>query len=171
MKPTPHCEATPVGLPRHSAVAYLFLVRSMRALATTASLVSLAGLALAAELNVSVSGSGKADGRDFSFIVSASDVAKTPVWSPTAAYPPLSPRQALEIARKQLRTFVKDADEWLLHEIGLTDMGDHRHWIYMIYFFRKYPPNVAVYGADHFYIPVLMDGRVIKPKVRLLPKT
>ena len=34
----------------------------------------------------------------------------------------------------------------------------------MIYFFRKYPPDVAVYGADHFYTSLLMDGRVITPR-------
>ena len=38
------------------------------------------------------------------------------------------------------------------------------HWVYVVYFFRKYPPDVAVYCADHFYIPVLMDGRVIMPR-------
>ena len=139
--------------------------------AVIALLGSVAVLAPGAELSISVSGSGKADGKDFSFTVSASDVTKTPIWAPTAEHPPLSPRQALGIARNQLRTLVKDADDWPLHEIGLTDMGDHLHWIYMVYFFRKYPPDVAVYGADHFYIPVLMDGRVIKPKVRSLPKT
>ena len=35
----------------------------------------------------------------------------------------------------------------------------------MIYFFRKYPPDVAVYGADHFYTSLLMDGRVIMLRV------
>jgi len=39
-------------------------------------------------------------------------------------------------------------------------MGDHLHWIYEIYFDRTYPADVAVFGADYFDMPVLMDGRV-----------
>ena len=39
-------------------------------------------------------------------------------------------------------------------------MGDHLHWIYEIHFDRTYPADVAVFGADYFDMPVLMDGRV-----------
>ena len=41
------------------------------------------------------------------------------------------------------------------------DMGDHLLWIFEIHFDRMYPTDVAVFGADYFDMPVLMDGRVI----------
>jgi len=35
-------------------------------------------------------------------------------------------------------------------------MGDHLHWIYEIHFDRTYPADVAVFGADYFYMPMMV---------------
>jgi hypothetical protein len=116
-----------------------------------------------------ISPSGKADGKQFNFKVTDVDVKNTPAWALDAPNPPLAPRRAQEIARKQLEEFVADRSKWYVHEVSLIDFGDHIHWLYVVQFTREYPPDLAVFGADFFEIPVLMSGAVLKPEIRSLP--
>ena len=135
----------------------------MRAV-TVAILVSAAALVFADELCLSTPAGGKVDGKTFDYTVSRDDVIGTPIWPQKDEHPPLSPRRAQEIARKELGKLVKNIDEWSLRGIVLFDMGDHLHWIFKIHFDRTYPADVAVFGADYFDMPVLMDGKVIPPR-------
>jgi hypothetical protein len=138
----------------------------MRALVAVA-VVILPLTSLASGDVTSVNPTGKADGKHFSFSVADTVVKDTPAWSPDAAFPPLEPRRAIEIATKQLHELVKEPAKWYFHEISLVDFGDHIHWIYVASFEREY--DTAVFGADYFNIPVLMSGATLKPKVTLLP--
>src|ERR1043166_1191002 len=121
------------------------------ALLFLASLIS----AFSQEALLSMSPTGKADGKQFNFTVRQEEVSKTPVWSPETLNPPLDPRRAADIARKQLAGLVADITKWQLREISLADFGEH-HWIYVVRFDYRYPPNVAVTMGDFFQIPVLM---------------
>lgn len=128
-----------------------------------------AALAVAAGEVGGMSPSGKADGKQFFFKVTDTDVKNAPPWALDAPNPPLSPRRAQEIARKQLDGFVREPSKWYFHEVTLVDFGDHIHWLYVVRFEREYPPDMAVYGADHFEIPVLMNGSIFQPKIVSLP--
>jgi hypothetical protein len=109
--------------------------------------------------------SGKADGKQFSFTVTDTAVKGATAWTRDASCPPLEPRRAIEIATKQLHELVKEPAKWYFHEISLVDFGDHLHWVYIAMFDRRYPADMAVFGADYFLIPVLMSGATLKPKV------
>ena len=113
--------------------------------------------------------SGRADGKQFDFPLTADVVKATPRWTPNSSCPPLEPRQAIEIATKQLRGLVKDPAVWYFLQLNLVQFsGDH--WAYIVIFDRHYPENVAVTFGDYFQIPVLMSGATLEPKVRALPR-
>src|SRR5262245_39960336 len=100
---------------------------------------------------------GKADGKQFDFPLTIDVVKDTPTWAPNSACPPLDPRRAIDIATRQLHELVKKPADWYFIQINLIQFnGDH--WAYIVTFDRHYPPDVAVYGADYFEIPVLMSG-------------
>jgi hypothetical protein len=108
--------------------------------------------------------SGKADGKQFEFPLTADVVKATPAWTPNSPCPPVEPRRAIEIATKQLHELVKEPAKWYFLQLNLVEFsGDH--WAYIVIFDRHYPEDVAVFGADFFQIPVLMSGATLKPKV------
>jgi hypothetical protein len=113
---------------------------------------------------IEMSVGGRADGKDFWFHVSAEVVKKTPAWMPTSSCPPLEPRQAIEIATKQLHGLVKNPSLWAFSQFALFHFSAD-HWVYIVEFDRHYPENVAVSFGDWFAIPVLMSGSTIEPKV------
>jgi hypothetical protein len=76
----------------------------------------------------------------------------------------VAPRHAIEVARKQLKSFVGDGNKWRCDGISLFDLGKDR-WIFLVRFGREYPPTTAVYGGEYFDIPVLMNGSVVKPTI------
>jgi hypothetical protein len=135
----------------------------MRALILVAALLFLRH-ALPAQDGPSQTGHGKADGKSFSFSVTEQTVRKTPPWRSNAAHPPFPIRRAIAIARQQLDRLVRDPAVWQFEQICLSEFPEGR-WVYFVSFHREYPPNVAVFGADYFHIPVLMDGSTVRPKV------
>jgi hypothetical protein len=143
----------------------LILVRSMRRCITLISTVLLVSISHAISGEITGMGaSGKADGKQFEFPLTADVVKATPAWKPDSPFPPLGPRRAIEIATKQLHELVKDPAKWYFVQINLVEFsGDH--WAYIAMFDRHYPDDVAVFGADFFQIPVLMSGATLKPKV------
>ena len=146
-----------------SAVAHLILVRPMRRVLPIAILFVFITRAISGEI-AGMGASGKADGKQFEFPLTADVVKTTPSWTTDSACPPLEPRRAIDIATKQLHDLVKDPSKWYFVQFELVQFtGDH--WAYIIIFDRHYPENVAVYGADFFQIPVLMSGATLKPKV------
>ena len=109
-------------------------------------------------------GHGQADGKSFYFPVTMAEVVATPAWGADAPHPPLSARDAIAIARRQLDELVTDRAVWRFDQVCLSEFGADR-WAYFVGFRREYPPEIAVIGADTFYIPVLMNGATIKPEV------
>ena len=76
----------------------------------------------------------------------------------------MSPRDGSDLARNQLKTFVADGDKWRLGDTCLFDLGGDR-WIYVVRFYREYPPEDAVFGGEYIEIPVLMNGSILKPAI------
>lgn len=138
----------------------------MRALVLGAALLHFPH-ALPAQDGPSQTGHGKADGKSFSFSVTDQTVRKTPPWRSSAADPPFPIRRAITIARRQLDGLVRDRAVWQFEQICLSEFPEDR-WVYFVSFRREYPPDMAVFGADYFHIPVLMDGRTLRPKVRYI---
>jgi hypothetical protein len=144
-------------------VAELRLVRPMtRTLSAAVLLLSVAS-AISGEIT-GMGASGKADGKQFEFPLTAAVVKDAPAWKPDSSCPPLEPRRAIDIATKQLHQFVKEPGQWYFLELELVQFTGE-HWAYIIVFDRHYPENVAVFGGDFFRIPVLMSGATLKPKV------
>jgi hypothetical protein len=138
----------------------------MRALVLVAAMLLLPH-ALPAQDGPSQTGHGKADGKSFSFSVTAQTVMESPPWRTSAAYPPFPIRRAIAIARRQLDGLVRNRAVWQFEQICLSEFPEDR-WVYFVSFRREYPPNMAVFGADYFHIPVLMDGSTVRPKVRYI---
>jgi hypothetical protein len=118
----------------------------------------------------------------YQFNVSSNALLKAPEWKPTSDQPPLPARKAASLAADRLRMTVELPDEWKQTRIELSDMGDGRHWIYVVEFtaaptFESLKPTPDAQdstGYDfpwiyipRFRIPVLMDGTI--PKIEILP--
>jgi len=139
----------------------LCLVRPMRA----SFLLSLLLPAISALADGLVQvGSGQADGNSFDFSLTKAEIQATPRWKSDSEHHAVSPRDAITAARNQLKTFVADGGKWRLDNICLFDLGEDR-WIYVVRFFREYPPTTAVFGGEYLEIPVLMNSFTVKPKV------
>jgi hypothetical protein len=151
-----------------AALCSLILVRPMKLLVPFTALVVATTAVAETEVGGMTAG-GKADGKQFTFSITAAAVKNAPAWSLDSLNPPLSPREAQSIAEVQLEKFVRDPKQWHVREVCLMHFGDHVHWAYTVRFEREYPPDLAVYGADYFEIPVLMSGGVFTPKVVSLP--
>lgn len=100
--------------------------------------------------------------------VTREQLLKTPVWRVQDDSPPLSPRQADDLATARFQKLVKDVTLskdtkfFMRDSISLVDMGDNLHWVYVVSF--KW--TGAVFGPPpQVRIMVLMDGTVIEPKV------
>jgi hypothetical protein len=113
-------------------------------------------------------GGGEAEGKRFHFKIAVTDVRHTPVWYPNMPNPPLSPLRAIEIARRQLEQLVLDLAAWKVFEINLKTFGDNR-WVYIVSFQGWYQTEGAGHQATYLGIPVLMNGALLEPDVKLLP--
>src|SRR5437588_4154827 len=132
---------------------------------TLAAFVLCAATVFGGELHESFSVSGKANGQSYEFTATKAKFAKTPVWPVGTEHPPLAPRRAEEIARRQLQQLVSGGADWRLEGITVFPLGDDLHWVYSVEFSPPLRPNVAVFMADYMRLLVLFDGSVIKPKI------
>jgi hypothetical protein len=128
-----------------------------------------AAIAFGGELYESFSVSGRAKGQSYEFTALKADLVKTPVWPVGTEHPPLSPRRAEEIARRQLQQLVPGGADWRLEGITLSPLGDDLHWVYGVEFSPPRRPDVAVFMGDYMRLLVLFDGSVIKPKITPIP--
>jgi hypothetical protein len=100
--------------------------------------------------------------KEYKCEIAREQLLKTPVWSPKADFPPLSPRKAEEAATARFRKLLKDTKGWRCSDITLDHPFEDEHWIYIVLF----APSEPHIGADDsLQIIVLMDGNVVEPKV------
>jgi hypothetical protein len=111
----------------------------------------------------STSGSTFYGGNVYSYKISDEDLVNTPKWNPAKEEPPLSLRKAVEIARLNLRRFVKKPDGLDVEKIELRQMGIEA-WLYQIGFHCWKDECEDKAGAS-FNIYVKMDGSVIDPEI------
>jgi hypothetical protein len=136
---------------------------------TLIAFVFLAATSVAGELYERYSVSGKANGQSYEFAATKAELAKAPVWPVGTERPPLAPRRAEEIARKQLLQLLPGGLDWRLEGITVSPLGDDLHWVYVVEFSPPLCPDVALFGADYMRLLVLLDGSVIKPKITPIP--
>jgi hypothetical protein len=136
---------------------------------TVAAFLFLGATAVAGELYENYSVSGKANGQSYQFTATKAEFAKTPVWPVGTEHPPLAPRRAEEIARRQLQQLVPSGADWRLEGITVFPLGDDLHWVYSVEFSPPLRPDVAVFMGDYMRLLVLFDGSVIKPKITPIP--
>ena len=116
----------------------------------------------------SISGSTFYGGNAYSYKISDEDLMNAPLWNPAKEEPPLSLRKAVEIARINLRRFVKRADVLGVEKIELTQMGVEK-WVYEVAF-HCWKEECEGEAGSSFRIYVRMDGSVIEPKITPEPK-
>ena len=93
-------------------------------------------------------------------VCSEARLLKTPEWKTNESNPPLSPREALRIARLRLPDFVTSPKEWRLLAVELSQEYCSKRWYYKANFVKhiiaSFPPQFGVY--------ILMDGTVVEPE-------
>lgn len=116
----------------------------------------------------STSGATFYGGNAYSYRISDEDLVNTPSWNPAKEDPPLSLRKAVEIARVNLRRFVKKADGLDVEKIELRQMGVET-WLYQIGF-HCWKDKCEDEAGTSFTIYIKMDGSVIEPEITPEPK-
>jgi len=103
-------------------------------------------------------------GTEFETIVTESDLANSPKWKEEEAFPPLSPRVAVKNSSIYVRT-VLNLESFILDSILINRIGPVGHWIYQV----EYTPLADSGALDGFEFPikilVLMNGKVLPPKI------
>jgi hypothetical protein len=104
-------------------------------------------------------------GKRYDFDVHHKDLAQTPPWRTEDEFPPLSPRSAEMSARAQLKELVTEPERWNRGAIALHQLRGGDRWIYIVHFSGFHPPGVVDGAVPQMRLVVLMDGRVIKPRI------
>jgi len=100
---------------------------------------------------------------EISYKLSSFDLTTTPSWKPEQGEPPVSLQRALEIAYTNLLRFVKNADDFKVKHIILSQLGEDK-WFYDFSF--DCPVTECIKNsAQSFKIMVKMDGEIVEPKV------
>ena len=102
----------------------------------------------------------------YDFKVTDEMIAKTPVWREKDDHPPLSEREALNLASIRLADLNFDSKEWKLDTLSLKELDDRR-WVYLAVFkslvlSQSSPVTVT--------IPITMTGYAVSPRVTPLDK-
>jgi hypothetical protein len=93
--------------------------------------------------------------------VSIQQLLNSPPWIDSALDPPLSPRNAQNIATAYLVELFKG--KWTVGGIALVPLRDDR-WAYVISFDPPAPEHVGEFVSSPFKIVVLMEGTVVPPE-------
>jgi hypothetical protein len=103
----------------------------------------------------------------YDFEISGSDLAKAPEWHEGESLP-LTPRKALESARKELGKLVGDTNDWVLTDIEITSLWSDKYWFYKVTYVQTI--TVEKGAPPSLMIPVLMDGTAIQPTISRIKK-
>jgi hypothetical protein len=86
----------------------------------------------------------------------------TPSWSADQPNPPLSARKAIEHSNRKLQVLLKQPKRWQLHTLTLTHAYGQK-WYWVVSYHKRVEPKSGL--PPPFQVIVLMDGKVIHPKV------
>ena len=102
--------------------------------------------------------------KDYASCAAYDAILKSPAWNQEAESPPVSPRKAIRLAEKMLKSVVKapDGSKWQVADLRLRFVGDHCAWQVT---FRASELEAGLVDSHEVAMFVLMNGAVIKPKV------
>jgi hypothetical protein len=104
------------------------------------------------------------EAHNYEYVVSSTDLLKSPLWNPDMRNPPLPVQDAVRLAKKQLSKLIGKSKEFELESVTLKSAGEQR-WFYAV----KFNPPLPPHGLDGFQLPftilVLMNGTAVEPKV------
>ena len=99
------------------------------------------------------------EGTVYFFETTEAVLNSAPRWNTNAAFPPLSPRKAEEVARAEAQRLRPDVTAWRLDTIELRPIIDDC-WCYVAELSRA---DIAFTGKPYFLkIPVLMNGQAVQ---------
>ena len=109
------------------------------------------------------------NGKDYSFDLRVTELARAPAWKAGADFPPLAPFKARDIALKRARQLCPGVKEWGIDRISLQEIdqvsGDLPHyWIYLIDCEDEEGPYSG--PSRILEIPVLMNGAIPELKIK-----
>jgi hypothetical protein len=95
-------------------------------------------------------------GKRYDFRITPEQLSRTPAWLDGEPNPPLSARDAKDIATTYMSDLFKNADGWRVGEIALYPVAER--WVYLISFDPPRPAGCQDCLSTPFKIVVLMDG-------------
>jgi hypothetical protein len=102
-------------------------------------------------------------------------MAACPAWDANSDNPPVSAKQAMQVARTVKESLVQDTDEWewALESASLRQFAAKRQqaaesprvkkWYWVVVYRAGIKQGGLAGGAPYLEIPVLMDGRAVTP--------
>jgi len=122
----------------------------------------LLSLALQAPEPAAASFTSHTRGVRWDFRLTQARLDQSPAWPEGDAWPPLSPKSAIDAAWQQLRTLVDDTERWRFESVSLKQVGSKATWLYVVEIAEP-PPRAD--GGIHSSIRliVLLDGTTVEP--------
>jgi hypothetical protein len=103
-------------------------------------------------------------GKKYEFRIADQDLQKSPAWAPNQDNPPLSPRRAIDIAKKEIATLLPNGKDWRLYEVTLRPIDSH--WVYLVQFLEPLRGDGGGQQlSSGFQVVVLMNGVAVMPRI------
>jgi hypothetical protein len=104
-------------------------------------------------------------GKKYEFHIADQDLQKSPAWGPNQDNPPLPPRRAIDIAKKEIETLLPNGKDWRLYEVTLRPIDSH--WVYLVQFLEPLRGGGnAQQLSSGFQVVVLMNGVAVMPRLQ-----
>lgn len=106
------------------------------------------------------------EGKKYDFAITADDLRRSPSWNEKQDQAPLSPREAVRLAREELAKLLPDGDRWELSSIILRPTHQDEKWYYVVEFLGPPPPGANLeWLSPPMRVVVLMDGTATQPEI------
>ena len=102
------------------------------------------------------------DGITYVAVFSGDRIEKSPEWRDDQPNPPVSVRDAMSAAKKELPSMVGKPSNWQVKSVMLVQLHE-RTWVYKVFFYEK--PWIPVSMPKSIFIVVPMDGTAIHPEI------
>ena len=105
-------------------------------------------------------------GKQFTLEIQRSELEATPSWEAESENAPLSARRAIKAASVWLTRIMPDSGKWEMTEVAIQPTLVNNKWLYLVRYRAPIPPEGLKGRMEVLEVVVLMNERVVEPKIK-----